>query len=89
MATYYVSNPGNTAIQQEVWMLTMDEAKQAIAAFDTRLGTYWHSNLMQPYRRAWRKDAETVRIYTSGFSTGELSNVLCATGATVAERKTF
>lgn len=76
MATYTIQNPGNLAIQTEVWTLSIDEAKAVQAFLDVRKGTYWESTLTKPYRRARRAKSETVTVYTAGFSTGELSNAL-------------
>ena len=84
MATHTTQFPGNTALQTEVWILTIPEAKAARDVLDTRIGCYWHTNLTKPIRRAIRTKAATVTVYTAGFSTGELSNVLYATGATVS-----
>ena len=78
MATYTTQFPGNTALQTEVWTLTIAEGKTACGVLDTRLGSYWHVNLAKPLRRAIRAKAATVTVYTAGFSTGELSNVLAA-----------
>lgn len=83
MATYRILHPGNIAIQQECWTLTRAEAASAITHLDTHIGSYWHANLVRPYNRAKRNKAPTVRVYTAGFSTGELSNVLYASGMTV------
>jgi hypothetical protein len=83
MATHVTQYPGNRAIQIDIWTLTLDEAKQALPLLDTRTGSYWHTNLAKPYRRNKRRHMDTVIIYTAGFSTGQLSNVLYASGATV------
>lgn len=84
MATYTTANPGNTALQTEVWTLTLAEAKAVLAALDTHKGSYWDAVVVQPTRRAQRAKAPSVRVYTAGFSTGELSNALYATGSTVS-----
>lgn len=76
MATYITQYPGNMALQTEVWTLSISEAKAVQAHLDVRKGTYWDSNLVKPYRRARRAKAETVKVYTAGFSSGELSNAL-------------
>ena len=83
MATVTTSYPGNLALQQDIWTLTPAEALAAITALAPRLGDYWYTNLTQPYRRAQRTHAATVRIYTAGFSSGEFSNVLASTGASI------
>jgi hypothetical protein len=83
MATYTTQCPGNLAMQTEVWTLTLDEAKQALTLLDARTGSYWDTNLTKPTRRNARLHLPTVRVYTAGFSSGELSNVLYASGATV------
>lgn len=76
MATYTTQNAGNLAIQTEVWTLSIAEAKAAMRHLDCRKGTYWGNHLATPCRRAVRAKADHVRVYTAGFSTGELSNVL-------------
>lgn len=84
MATYTTSHPGNIAIQTEVWTLTLDEAKSVQNVLDCHKGSYWDSTIAKPYRSAKRLKAATVRIYTAGFSSGEFSNALYATGSTVS-----
>lgn len=76
MATYFTQHPGNLAIQTEVWTLPLAEAKAALTYLDTRKGGYWERVVLKPYRRTVRTKAETVRVYTAGFSTSELSNAL-------------
>ena len=76
MATYTTQNPGNLAIQQEVWTLSIPEAKAAMKLLDCHQGTYWGRTLATPCRRAVRAKADYVRVYTGGFLTGELANVL-------------
>jgi hypothetical protein len=83
MASYRTQFPGNLALQTEVWTLTLDEATHALPLLDTRKGSYWESELLKPTRRAKRQHLDAVRVYTAGFSTGQLSNVLYASGATV------
>jgi hypothetical protein len=77
MATYTVQHPGNTALQTEVWTLTLDEAFRACHCLaPIAKGSYWEANLAKPYRRAKRQYLSTLRVYTAGFRSGELSNVL-------------
>jgi hypothetical protein len=76
MATYTISHPGNLALQTEVWTLTIDEAQHALMLLDATKGSYWETTLLKPYRRARRQHLATVRVYTAGFSSGKLSNVL-------------
>jgi hypothetical protein len=83
MATYTTQYPGNTALQTEVWTLTPAEAKAAMHVLDCHMGSYWHTNLAKPYRRACRAHAKTVRIYTAHFSTGELSTALYNADVTI------
>jgi hypothetical protein len=83
MATYTTSYPGNLALQQEVWTLTLAEAQAVLPALDTRPGSYWETVVAKPTRRAKRAKLETVRVYTAGFSTGEFSNALHATGSRI------
>jgi hypothetical protein len=89
MATYVTQSPGNTALQEEVWTLTLAEAKAVLNAnlLDVRKGTYWESNFLKPYRRAARAKADTLRLYTAHFSTGELSNVLCNAGVMITHER--
>jgi hypothetical protein len=75
--------PGNTALQTEVWMLALPEAKAVLSVLDTPKGSYWEAHVLKPYRRAARMKAASVTVFTAGFSTGELSNALYATGHTV------
>ena len=85
MATMTTSYPGNLALEQHIWTLTLPEAKAMLPLLDTHTGSYWHENAMKPYLRAVRAKALTVRIYTAGFTTGEFSNVLYASGGTITE----
>lgn len=80
MATYATQYPGNLTLQTEVWTLTLAEAKALTTVLPCQPGSYWDATLMRPYRRAQRAKAATVRIYTAGFSSGELSNALYASG---------
>ena len=83
MATYTTQYPGNTALQTEVWTLTLPEAKALLAELPCPKGSYWETTVARPYRRACRAKAATVRVYTAGFSSGELSNALYAAGQTI------
>ena len=76
MATYTTQYPGNLALQQEVWTLSLAEAQQTMALLDCHPGSYWEATLLKPTRRAKRQHSPTVTVYTAGFSSGELSNVL-------------
>lgn len=89
MASYYVAHPGNTAIQTEVWNLTQQEAKAALALLKPSKGSYWHMNLEKAYRRAVRARADTLRVYTAGFSSGELSNILFNCDIPVSQRDQY
>lgn len=80
MATYTTQNPGNLAIQTEVWTLSIEEAKAVQGFLDTRKGGYWENHLVKPYRRAKRAKADVVKVYTAGFSSSALSNALFAAG---------
>jgi hypothetical protein len=83
MATYTTTYPGNLALQTEVWTLTLDEAKSVQTQLNCHRGGYWDTNLVKPTRRAQRAKAATVRIYTAGFTSGEFSNALYASGSTI------
>jgi len=89
MATVFTTHAGNRAIEEQCWNLSLHEAQAAIGLLDVRPGSYWDSNLVKPYRRAKRAKADMVRIYTAGFSTGEISNVLYACGSSVQHRATL
>lgn len=43
-------------------------------------GSYWESNFGRPTRRAIRAKAETVEVWTAGFSTGQFANMLAEVG---------
>lgn len=83
MATVHTTYPGNLALQQEVWTLSLAEAKMLVEALDTHTGSYWHMTLAKPTRCAVRAHAATVTIYTAGFTSGEFSNALYATGGCI------
>lgn len=83
MATYRTTFPGNTALQQEVWTVTVPEAKAVKAYLDMRKGGYWDTTIGKPTRRAVRAKMPTLHVYTAGFSSGEFSNALAASGATI------
>ena len=84
MATVTTSHPGNMALQQEVWTLTLAEGKHVLAtALAAPKGSYWETTLLKPWRRATRAWNKTFTVYTAGFSTGELANALRAAGETV------
>ncbi len=74
------SNAGNLAIESHAFDLPVSLAKSALSHLDARAGTYWGNNLAAPTRRAIRAKSATVRVYTAGFSTGELANVLAVCG---------
>jgi len=91
MATYFISNRGNSAIQEECWTLTLAEAQAVCTSGLLPMGTgsYWDTNFGKPTRRAKRAKAATVRLYTAGFSTGELSNVLFNCDILATERSQY
>jgi hypothetical protein len=83
-ATFTVSNPGNLAIQTEVWTLPLPAAKAAVAVAkkngDIRPGSYWAAHLARPVAAASRRKESTVKLYTAGFSTTELCAILLEAG---------
>jgi hypothetical protein len=85
MASYYISNRGNSAIQKECWILSTDEAKQAINEIRPGKGTYY-DGLAKAYRRARRAHETTCRFSTGGFTTGEFANILASLDIAVSER---
>ena len=88
MATYFISQRGNSALQSECWVLTTAEAKQALDRLKPGKGTYYES-LAKSYRRARRAHEETCRFTTGGFTSGEFSNVLWSLDIAVSERATY
>ena len=82
MATYFTTHSGNLAIEQTIFTLSIDEAKAVKPLLNTARGTYWDSNFTRPLRSAQRSHAQSVRVYTGGFSAGEFSNALYASGVT-------
>ena len=88
MATYFISHPGNTAIQSECWIIPTAEAKQALAYLKPGTGTYYEG-LAKSYRRARRAHEATCRFTTGGFTTAELANILRSLDIDVAERPTY
>ena len=83
MATVKTLHPGNTALQTEVWTLSLAEAGRVACILDCRTGTYWHEHLIKVVNRARRARSETVVIWTAGFSTGVFSNALYASDSAV------
>src|SRR5262245_27394227 len=76
MATYTIQYPGNTALETQIWTLTLAEAKTVLDLMHPEPGTFWDTELQKPYRRAKRAKAATVRVRTAHFSTSEFSNAL-------------
>lgn len=76
MATYMTLYPGNTALQTDLWTLTIAEAEAATRLLRCTLWSPWRARLRKPLRRAKRAKAQTVRVETAHFSTGELSTAL-------------
>lgn len=83
IATYQTSHPGNLAIQREIFDIPVEAARKAIHHLDAGIGQYWHTVLVKPLRRAVRAKQGTVRVYTAGFGSSELSNVLALVGCEV------
>jgi hypothetical protein len=90
MATYTIAHPGNTALQTEIWTLTLPEAVRVCRLLRCVKvnGTYWDATLGKPTRAAKHRNAPTVTISTAGFSTGEFANALAASGSAITERST-
>jgi hypothetical protein len=88
MATYYVSQRGNSALQAECWRLSTDEAHRWLQAYDTGNGSnaQW---LRKAYRRARRAHAAVCTLTTGGCATGEFANQLRALDIAVTERETY
>lgn len=86
MATYRTLSPGNTALESQVWTLTIEEAKDVLGIIDNRAGTYWETHLLKPYKRACRTKADTLTVETAHFTTGEFANALAICGVTVTEQ---
>jgi len=84
-ATFTVSYPDNTALRTEVFTIPMAAAEKIVKGDDNigkpcYPGSYWENNLAKPYRRARRAKAESVKVYTSGFGTSNLINLLLNIG---------
>jgi hypothetical protein len=88
MATYFVSHRGNSAIQQECWVLTTEEARQWVQEYKPGTGTYYEG-LAKSYRRARRAHEAICTFTTGGFTTGEFANQLRALDIDVTERDTY
>lgn len=83
IATFKTVHQGNSVLQAEIWILPIKAAKAVVDQLCPSKGSYWENNLARPTRQAIRAKAETVRVYTSGFSTGELSNLLACVNCDV------
>jgi hypothetical protein len=73
---------GTLAIQSERFAVPLAVAKQ-VRAYMKREGmltpgSYWQAHLATPVTRAVRVHDDAVMIYTAGFSTGELANIISA-----------
>lgn len=86
-ASYKIYGKGNLSIQTEYWQIPMEVAKLLVAYLkaDGRAtpGTYWEANALKPIRRAIRAKLEIVKLYTAGFSTGDLANMLRCVGCEI------
>lgn len=82
-ATVTTSYKGNTALETQVWTIPVKAALEAAGELGARPGSYWEANLAKPARKAKRAKLDTVRVFTAGFSSGELSNVLFSVGCQV------
>lgn len=82
--TFVSVDPTNLAICSDVWTLTIEQAKAVAkvikAAGEDRSGGIWRRRACSPVRRAVRSKAQTVTIYTSGFSSSEFANFCAAAG---------
>lgn len=83
-ATFKTSHPGNLAIETQVWTIPTEIAKKVVASMkaDGMLtpGAYWTDVIAKPTRKAVRAKVDAVKVYTGGFSTGNLSNYIFACG---------
>lgn len=82
--TFVSIDPTNLAIRKDVWTLTLEQAKAVAkvlkAAGEDRSGGTWGRKVCTPVRRAVRAKAETVTIYTAGFTTSAFANYVAAAG---------
>lgn len=78
--TVRTRNAGNTAIEEHVFTLPLAAARAVAKALDCRSGSYWHTKLAAPMRRAARAKRDHVSVATAGFSTGELASALYSVG---------
>jgi hypothetical protein len=78
--TYETLNPGNSAIQTEIWTIPVSVGKKLVrrmkAAGVITPGGYWKENLVKPLNRAVRTKKKSFEVRTAGFSTSELNGWL-------------
>jgi len=77
--TLQTANRGNLAIETHVWRISLDDAKTLVAWMKTEKipmhkGGTWDHFVVSPIRSAIRRKLEVAKLYTGGFTTGELSN---------------
>lgn len=79
MATYRTNYAGNTALQEEIWTLSIDECRKLRDWMKKEgiltPGSYWKT-VMAPANRAVRRLHPSAEIRTAGFSTGQFGNFL-------------
>lgn len=79
MATMKTMYRGNTALQTDIWTLTLEEAQHVTTLLRPQRGDYWDANLVQRTRHQKRQGKSLVTIHTAGFASGEFGNALrCA-----------
>jgi hypothetical protein len=89
MASYFVHHRGNTALQTDIWRLSVADALRVAACLDCAPGSYWHGTVLKPARRARRGKQPEVLVLTAGFSTGEFANALAACEIPYTERSSY
>ena len=77
-------HPGNMAIEKHKITLTLEEGKRIRQYMKTEMkekkGSYYYDHVIRPVNRAARKHADNVILYTAGFATGKLCNMLAIVG---------
>lgn len=79
-ATYKTLNKGNLAIEQDVWTIETEQAKKFLQYLKKEhsftSGSWENFNIIKPIRSAIRSKKNEVKIYSSGFSTTSVYNLL-------------
>lgn len=82
-ATYQTANPGNRAIEAQIFSIPVAAARLVVKELRCEPGTYWEAKVLKPMRRAIRAKLDSFSVSVGGFSTGELANALRSVGCEV------